>query len=75
MIVWTYIILTKFGTYYCGITNNLKKRLKQHKSKQLLYAESHTNRKKARRQEVKIKNRGVQKSYNLIQLNYKIIQI
>ena len=67
MIVYTYIIQTRFNTIYCGITNNLKRRLKEHKAKQLLYAESHNTRKQARRREVIIKNSGVKKTLNKLQ--------
>jgi len=67
MIFYTYIILTRFNSYYCGITNNLRRRMKEHKAKQLLYAESHNTRKQARRREIIIKNTGVKKSLNKLQ--------
>ena len=37
MEICLYIILTHYGTYYCGITNNLQRRWKQHSSGQSKY--------------------------------------
>ncbi|MEE8209001.1 MAG: GIY-YIG nuclease family protein [Nitrosomonadaceae bacterium] len=72
--VHVYILLLNDGTYYCGITNNMDRRLKEHnegKSKytsrsipvKLVYTETQKTRTLARKREVQIKGRGVKRYY------------
>ena len=71
----TYIILGQKGYHYCGITNQIEKRITQHNSGNskstrkhkpytIIYLEQFNNRQKARIREKQIKNSGVQKWYN-----------
>lgn len=74
-----YIISTHYGTYYCGITNNLQRRWKEHVNKQskylsiytakeVVYISVHDSYEDARREESRIKRIGVGKFYK----NWKI---
>ncbi len=65
-----YIILTHYGTYYCGITNCLTRRWKEHVTKQskylslyspkeVVFIEFYDNYTDARYREVQIKKGGV----------------
>ncbi len=65
-----YIILTHYDTYYCGITNNLTRRWKEHvvgksaylaryKPKEVVWMEVYPNYKEAAKREQYIKKRGV----------------
>ena len=71
----TYIIRGKSNFHYCGITNQIEKRITQHntgnskstrknKPYALIYTEQFETRIKARQREKQIKNQGVQKWYN-----------
>ena len=69
MSYFIYILRTSSNTLYIGQTNNLEKRIKEHKEKssksakyiryfssfQLVYAEKHKSRKKAMRREAQLK--------------------
>ena len=79
-VVYVYVILTHFGTYYTGITNNLKRRMSEHeagkssylkkfKPKQLVYIEECECRKVAAKKEAYIKKNGAKKF--LLKLKYK----
>lgn len=70
--VIVYIVATHFGTHYCGITNNLIRRWKEHvngkssylrrvKPREVVYVEMFENRRMAARKERKIKSFGVSK--------------
>lgn len=67
-----YIIITHYGTYYTGITNNLVRRWKEHndgkssylskfKPKEVIHIEVYSNRKLAAKKERFIKNIGARK--------------
>jgi len=67
--IFVYVILLDNKTFYCGLTNNIERRLKEHrrnnkgftgkfKTVELLHFETFENRKQARKKEIKIKNRG-----------------
>ena len=67
-----YIIATHYGTFYTGITNNLIRRWKEHrtgkssylrryKPKEVLHIEFFNTRTEARRKEVVIKKTGAKK--------------
>ncbi|MES2287227.1 MAG: GIY-YIG nuclease family protein [Bacteroidota bacterium] len=68
-VITIYIILSHRGTYYCGITNNLKRRWKEHctgqskylsthKAKEIVYTEFAIGYEAARKREKKIKQIG-----------------
>lgn len=70
--VIVYIVKCIDGTFYTGITNNLLRRFKQHRTKKVSYTknklpilcvhtELHDTRKLAAKQERRIKNTGAQK--------------
>jgi len=66
---YVYILKTSLNTFYIGQTNNLEKRLKEHRSKSsrsakylryfasftLVYLEKHLSRKKAMQREAQLK--------------------
>lgn len=69
-----YIISTHYNTYYCGITNNLIRRWKEHKfgkssylskfkAKEVVHIEIFYTRKQAAQKEKQIKNFGVKKYF------------
>ena len=71
-VVYVYIILTHFGTYYTGITNNLQRRWKEHndgqssylrkfKPKQIIHVEVFNTRREAAKKERYIKSVGASK--------------
>ena len=75
-----YIILTHYGTYYTGITNNLIRRWKEHnegkssylskfKPKQVIHIEVYSTRKEAAKKERYIKSIGASKY--LLKLQFK----
>jgi len=75
---YTYILFCNQKIFYVGITNNLKKRLEQHKKKQspytkkfsdikLVYFEKHKLRGQAEKREKQIKNWSNAKKKALIQ--------
>lgn len=79
-IVCVYIILTHRGTYYCGMTNNLNRRWKEHRSGQNIYTkkfrakevvkvEFYKGYKAARKREIEIKRNGVKKEVLKYQLS------
>lgn len=79
MPVLVYIICDINLNYYCGITNNLERRLKEHNSQKkgytkfsntwkVVFSESWPDRKTAARRERKIKNFGPKKFFT----KYKI---
>ena len=70
--VCVYIISTYFGTFYCGITNNLIRRWKEHKEgkssylskfkpKEVIYMSEFDSRRSASKVERQIKSFGVGK--------------
>ena len=72
--IFVYILKLSNGKYYCGITNDRERRLREHnegKSKstrrykpvKLVYSRSYESRILARKREVQIKSRGVQRFY------------
>jgi len=72
MLITVYIIQCKDDTYYTGMTNDLGRRLKEHECgycrytkkhgmKKVVYTEVLPDRKKARKREVYIKNRGAKR--------------
>ncbi|MBX9839338.1 GIY-YIG nuclease family protein [Silvanigrella sp.] len=74
-----YIIQTKSGKLYTGITTNLERRFKEHCSSKkgasffnfsepdvILYQESHVNRSEASKRECQIKKMTRQEKLNLI---------
>ena len=74
-----YIILTHYGTYYCGITNSLIRRWKEHSTKQskylsiyspkeVVFIEVYSNYTDAARRERQIKRGGVGRFFK----NWKI---
>lgn len=74
MEVVCYILKSHRGTYYCGITNYLLRRWKEHRSgkskytakfgaKEVVYVCFFDSYDNARRKEIDIKRAGVQKSY------------
>jgi len=77
-----YILECRDGSLYCGITNNLEKRLKQHKGEikggakytrshwpcKLVYKEKSASRSKAAQREVVIKNMSRDEKQALINL-------
>ena len=80
-VVYVYIILTHFGTYYTGITNNLQRRWKEHndgqssylrkfKPKQIVYIEECENRRIAAKKERYIKSIGASKY--LLRLQHRV---
>jgi len=69
---FTYILFLSDGTYYTGITNNLVRRINEHRAGQskstrkkrpirLIHAENFNTRIEARKQEVRIKNKGAKR--------------
>lgn len=82
MAIAVYILTSDRNKIYCGITNNIKRRLYEHqtgKSKytskctgwRLRYLTSKSTRKEARKLEVEIKKFGVRKWYNREMLKSK----
>lgn len=72
--VTVYILCTAKGLYYCGITNNLSRRLKEHDERgcvarfmggvgQLVWAREFQNRTVAAKVERKVKRQGVKHFY------------
>jgi len=72
MVIVCYIISTKFSTHYCGITNNLRRRWKEHvrgeskylsiyKPHEVVYVEWFNSYEAARKRERYIKQKGVWK--------------
>jgi putative endonuclease len=72
--VAVYILQSEDDNFYCGITNNLTRRIEEHKNGmskytrryrgwKLLWWELLEDRKQARLMEVKIKNAGVRRWY------------
>jgi len=72
-----YILFCDKKTFYCGITNNLEKRLLAHKDKQsfftkkfsdieLVYSEKYNNKSEAARREKQIKGWNKEKKIKLI---------
>ena len=51
---------SRFDKTYIGYTNNIERRLKEHKDKkpELIYYEAYNNEKDARSRELKLKQRG-----------------
>lgn len=80
-----YILSLNNGKHYCGITNCIERRLKQHNSGKSKYTSNHlplklvwlswtTNRTEARQIEELIKNRGVTKWFRKYGKIHKIKQ-
>jgi len=80
MAYFVYILRTSSNTLYIGQTNNLKKRIKEHKSKsskaakyiryfasfELVYQENHPTRKEAIQREIQLKKWSKTKKEALI---------
>jgi len=69
VIIWLYIIRGSNGRYYTGITNDIGRRLKEHRSGaskstvrygviELIWTKVFSDRKEAREWEVRVKNKG-----------------
>ncbi len=69
LIIWLYIIRGEHGRYYTGITNDIERRLKEHRSGasrstvrygviELVWSKTFRDRKEAREWEVRIKKKG-----------------
>lgn len=83
---YVYILRTNLGTLYTGQTNDLKKRLKEHKSKspksakylryfdscELVYSEKHATRNSAMKREAEIKSWPKKKKESLVASNKKL---
>ena len=80
---YTYILLTESGTYYCGYTDDLEKRFKQHcegkgakytranKPIKILYFKEFDNKSDAMKEEFRIKHLTREEKTNLINLTAK----
>jgi len=77
---YCYILLCSTGDYYCGITNNLERRLEEHNTKTSGWAamrkpvmyvafNGYQTRKEARKEEKRVKNFGVKQYYNRIRFD------
>tara|TARA_Y100000310_G_C20196474_1_gene584902 strand:+ start:250 stop:507 length:258 start_codon:yes stop_codon:yes gene_type:complete len=80
MAYFVYILRTSANTLYTGQTNNLKRRLEEHKKKsarsarylrrfpsfELVYSESYSSRKEAMRREIRLKKLSKNKKEALI---------
>ncbi|MCH7641004.1 GIY-YIG nuclease family protein [Patescibacteria group bacterium] len=85
---FVYILRTSSNTLYIGQTNNLEKRIKEHKNKssksakyiryfssfQLVYSEKHRSRKKAMQREAQLKKWPRAKKEALIKGDLKILK-
>jgi putative endonuclease len=81
---YVYILSLSTGKFYCGITNNIEKRYKEHSQykkswaskqgvKKLIWFESVDSRKVARIREKYIKRFGVSKYVLYLRLNKKLL--
>jgi len=72
VIIWLYILKGSNGRYYTGITNDIDRRLKEHRggnSKstarygviELVWSKTFSDRKEAREWEVRVKNKGAER--------------
>ncbi|MES2394986.1 MAG: GIY-YIG nuclease family protein [Bacteroidota bacterium] len=79
-LITIYIILSHRGTYYCGITNNMKRRWREHcsgqskylsiyKAKEIVYTELAQGYEAARKREKKIKQIGPGKFMKILNLS------
>lgn len=80
---YTYILLTESGTYYCGYTDDLEKRFKQHcegkgakytranKPIKIVYFKEFDNKSDAMKEEFRIKHLKREEKTNLINLTAK----
>ncbi len=80
---YTYILLTESGTYYCGYTDDLEKRFKQHyegkgakytranKPIKIVYFKEFDNKSDAMKEEFRIKHLTREEKTNLINLTAK----
>lgn len=78
---WVYIVASESGTLYTGVTNNLERRMWEHKEGlvegftkkygcyKLLYAEEFQDVKEAITREKQIKNWRREKKENIIRMN------
>ena len=68
-VIWLYVIRSREGKYYTGITNDIVRRLKEHKNGvskstrnyrgiELVWTKTFSERKEARVWEVRIKKKG-----------------
>lgn len=82
---YLYILFCDHKTFYIGITDNLRRRISQHKNKEskftkqfrdikLLYYENHINRKLAEKRELQIKKWTVAKKKALIKGNKELLK-
>jgi len=88
MSYFVYILRTSSNTLYIGQTNNLEKRLKEHKSKSsksakyiryflsfdLVYKEKHPTRKKAMQREIQLKKWSRAKKEMLIKRDLRFLK-
>lgn len=81
IMIFVYILKCRDGRYYTGITNNIDRRLKEHKNREckftrfnkivkIQHIEIALNRKLARKKEVHIKRIGASKYLNRIKFNH-----
>ena len=70
--IYLYILKLDYKTYYTGITNNMFRRMRKHRTKksistkhatyiELMHIECFKNRKEAHKKEVYIKNKGAKR--------------
>ena len=85
---FVYILRTSSNTLYIGQTNNLEKRLKEHRNKssksaryvryfssfKLVYSEKHSTRKEAIQREAQLKKWSKTKKESLIRENLELLE-
>lgn len=82
---YVYILFCDQKTYYVGITDNLKNRIKQHKNKesfytkqffdiQLMYSEKQPSKRGAEKRELQIKKWSIAKKKALINNNLELLK-
>ena len=85
MVWYTYILFCDQKIFYVGITNNLKKRLEQHKKRQspytkkfsdikLVYFEEYESRRQAEKRERQIKNWSIAKKRALVRADVELLK-
>jgi len=83
---WVYILKCRNNTLYTGITNNIERRIKEHKSKkgghytstfdpvELVWKENHDNRSSALKRERQIKGWTRKKKEALIKGDFRLLK-
>ncbi|MBU4369876.1 GIY-YIG nuclease family protein [Patescibacteria group bacterium] len=85
MFWYTYILFCDQKIFYVGITNNLRKRVEQHKKKQspytkkfsdikLVYFEKYESRRQAEKREIEIKKWSIAKKKSLIRGDIELLK-